>query len=236
VDDYKSRSIPLDVFVLDMDWHRKNDWTGYTFDEHLFPFPEDTLGFLKGAGLHVAANLHDASGVGAWEDKYAEMCAAVGQDPSQGKAVPFSIVNKSHAYALEDIVVKAVVDQGMDFWWIDWQQGGKQGGAAGGKQNPTVMTDKLRCTNRKRQGSNVRGLTLARWGGLGNHRYQVGFSGDVNGLTWENLAYQPYFSMTSANVAYGVSSRARLFTMRAGLWLRPNCTTIVLYDLYRLGI
>ena len=31
---------------------------------------------------------------------------------------------------------------------------------------------------------------LARWGGMGHHRYQVGFSGDVAGLTWDNLAYQ----------------------------------------------
>jgi alpha-glucosidase (family GH31 glycosyl hydrolase) len=37
-DDYGSRSIPLDVFVLDMDWHTKNGWSGFTFDEHLFPY------------------------------------------------------------------------------------------------------------------------------------------------------------------------------------------------------
>merc|ERR1719399_1769739 len=45
-------------------------------------------------------------------------------------------------------------------------------------------------------------MVLARWGGMGTHRYQVGFSGDVSKLTWENLAYQPYFTLTSANVAY----------------------------------
>jgi len=37
----------------------------------------------------------------------------------------------------------------------------------------------------------------------GNHRYQVGFSGDVKTLSWENLAYQPYFSSTASNVGYG---------------------------------
>jgi hypothetical protein len=31
-------AIPLDVFVLDMNWHQKNDWTGFTFDAHLFPY------------------------------------------------------------------------------------------------------------------------------------------------------------------------------------------------------
>jgi hypothetical protein len=40
-------------------------------------------------------------------------------------------------------------------------------------------------------------FVLARWGGLGNHRYQVGFSGDVQDLTWKSLAFQPYYSFTA---------------------------------------
>ena len=69
--------------------------------------------------------------------------------------------------------------------------------------NPTIWTDKMRVTDPIRQGVNKRGVVLARFGGLGNHRYQHGFSGDVKGLTWSNLAYQPYFSMTASNVLYG---------------------------------
>jgi len=54
----------------------------------------------------------------------------------------------------------------------------------------------LGCTNK-------RGVTFARWGGLGQHRYQHGFSGDVRALTWPNLAYQSYFSATASNVGFG---------------------------------
>ena len=35
-------------------------------------------------------------------------------------------------------------------------------------------------------------LIYHRWGGLGNHRYQVGFSGDTF-ISWESLDFQPYF-------------------------------------------
>lgn len=28
--EYAERSLPLDIFVLDMNWHKKNSWTGYT--------------------------------------------------------------------------------------------------------------------------------------------------------------------------------------------------------------
>ena len=108
---------------------------------------------------------------------------------------------------LEDIVLGAITGNetspGFDFWWIDWQQGGDKGGCTGELINPTIWTDKLRATYHIRRGETKRGMVLARWGGLGNHRYQVGFSGDVNPLAWNSFAYQPYFSSTASNVGYG---------------------------------
>ena len=111
--------------------------------------------------------------------------------------------NPSYAQALEDAVLLPLEKQGLDYWWIDWQQGGNHGGCKGKKQNPTIWTNKIRATDHVRRGTDKRGLVLARWGGLGSHRYQVGFSGDVKDVSWDNLAYQPYFSMTATNVAYG---------------------------------
>ena len=54
----------------------------------------------------------------------------------------------------------------------------------------------LGCTNK-------RGVTFARWGGLGQHRYQHGFSGDVKEIDWYTLGYQAYFSATASNVGFG---------------------------------
>jgi hypothetical protein len=123
---------------------------------------------------------------------FPQLCTALGLNPNNTTVVPFTVINKTVAYAVEDIVMEALIQQGLDFWWIDYQQGGTQGmfailrftmyayilfpgGAAGGTQNPTVWTDKLRITDPKRQGKNQRGLILSRWGGLGTHRYQVLF-------------------------------------------------------------
>jgi hypothetical protein len=47
-----------------------------------------------------------------------------------------------------------------------------------------------------------RPLIFHRWGGLGNHRFQVGFSGDTES-TWASLAFQTYFTPTAANVGFG---------------------------------
>jgi hypothetical protein len=195
-------AIPLDVFVLDMNWHQKNDWTGFTFDQHLFPYPTDTMAALHALGLGITVNVHDNSGINSFEKQFQPLAQALGLPPSQTNAA-FNLLNDTWAYAVEDIVLNDILRQGVDFFWIDWQQGGSQGGLSGDKQNPTMWLNHLRCTDRHRNGDDTRALVLARWGGLGGHRYQVGFSGDVDQLTWSNLAYQPYFSLTAANVAHG---------------------------------
>jgi hypothetical protein len=70
------------------------------------------------------------------------------------------------------------------------------GGAAGDAQNPTVWTDKLRITDPKRQGKNLRGLILSRWGGMGTHRYQVSVARVFDGL--ENQSNAPTRSASAA--------------------------------------
>jgi hypothetical protein len=51
------------------------------------------------------------------------------------------------------------------------------------------------------KGSTARSFVLNRWGGLGAHRYPVGFSGDAE-TTWEMLGLQIYITATAANVAF----------------------------------
>ena len=200
VDDFSSRGFPLDVFVLDMNFHAKNDWSGFTFDANLFPFPADTMGSLAALGLPVLVNIHDADGVGVWEAQFPALAAALGVSTST--AVPFNLVNKTVAYAVEDIVLGDLLAKGVSAFWIDWQQGGSAGGMTGGKQNPTIWLAHLRCTDRHRNGDPRRAFVLARWGGMGHSRYQVGFSGDVRELSWDTLRYQPYFSATAQNVLF----------------------------------
>eukprot|EP00823_Brevimastigomonas_motovehiculus_P005518 TRINITY_DN4082_c0_g1_i1.p1 TRINITY_DN4082_c0_g1~~TRINITY_DN4082_c0_g1_i1.p1 ORF type:complete len:921 (+),score=210.99 TRINITY_DN4082_c0_g1_i1:343-2763(+) len=206
MNDYQTRFLPLDVFILDMDWHTKEYWGGYSWDRRLFPHPEDIMSFVHDNNLIVGLNIHDADGVGSNEEQHDAMARVLGLDPKTCGTIPFNMMNTSYAYALEDVVLLALEKSGVDLFWIDWQQGGKKGGLAGDKQNPTIWTDRLRATDHLRRGVNKRGFTLARWGGLGNHRYQVGFSADVNGVNWSNLAYQPYFTLTASNVLYGYVS------------------------------
>jgi alpha-glucosidase (family GH31 glycosyl hydrolase) len=113
---------------------------------------------------------------------------------------------------------------GIDYWWIDWQQG--ETPIAPGV-NPTIWVNYVFSSarswfspqDRYSSGSreflcpitqlgpglgrcvvNRRPVIMARWGGVGSHRYStIGFSGDVV-TSWESLRFQPYFASTAANV------------------------------------
>lgn len=50
--------------------------------------------------------------------------------------------------------------------------------------------------------TNRRPVIFHRWGGLGSHRYPIGFSGD-SFTTFSTLAFQPYFTATASNVCFG---------------------------------
>ena len=72
---------PLDTFIMDMNWHTKQAWTGYTWDtsSNWYPDPQGLLDFLHSRGLFVGANLHDAQGVQKYEAAYESMANFVGQ-------------------------------------------------------------------------------------------------------------------------------------------------------------
>jgi len=47
-----------------------------------------------------------------------------------------------------------------------------------------------------------RSINFSRYGGLGQHRTPIGFSGDTH-RQWDTLTYQTYFTPRAANVAFG---------------------------------
>ena len=65
--------------------------------------------------------------------------------------------------------------------------------------NPTWWLNYVFFTDQERGGK--RGLLFHRWGGLGNHRYGMGFSGDTISV-WDSLAFQPHFTAIAANVGF----------------------------------
>ncbi len=197
VTDFDEHALALDVLVVDMDWHTPGYWTGYTWNRELFPDPEAFLAAMHARGLRVTLNLHPADGVHPHEDAYQHLAAGLGLAESDGAPVPFRITDRQFAELYFTLLHHPLEDQGVDFWWIDWQQG-EQSDIVG--VDPLLWLNHLHYTDARRRG--LRPLLFSRWGGLGNHRYPIGFSGDTYG-GWATLAAQPRFTATAANVGFG---------------------------------
>lgn len=223
---FVDREIPITVATIDMDWHwvdvverfgkedatyqrkpgkplnnvlelfQSQGWTGYSWNTELFPDYKAMLKSLQNDGFKVTLNLHPAQGVRPYEDMYPQMCEALGMNPKEKKHIKFDITDPKYIEAYFDVLHKPYEKDGVDFWWIDWQQE---------KTTKVKGLDPLWALNHYHtlafNGENVRPLILSRFAKVGSHRYPLGFSGDTI-ITWKSLDFQPYFTLTASNVGY----------------------------------
>ncbi len=217
LDRLAARDIPLTVATIDMDWHwsntlddvkgitkaHKNDafhggasgWTGYSWNTDLFPDYKAFLKKIQDRKLKITLNLHPADGIRYFEDAYPQMAEAMGIDPATEEVVCFDITDPRFVNAYFDILHRPYENDGVEFWWMDWQQG---------KNTKIENLDPLWCLNHYHfldNASTHAPLVLSRYAGIGSHRYPLGFSGDTY-ITWKSLDFLPYFTSTASNAGY----------------------------------
>ncbi len=216
MDNFAKEEIPLSVAVIDMDWHLTevdpkygSGWTGYTWNEALFPDYKRFLKKLHDKKLSVTLNLHPADGIRPFEAMFEDMRSAL--KDSKGKnggdsegaepiAIEFDFGDKDFREAYFETVMHPYERDGVDFWWIDWQQGT---GKKAGDVDPLLLLNHYHYKDQEKR--NLRPMIFSRYAGVGSHRYPVGFSGDTH-VTWKSLGFQPYFTSTASNIGYGMWS------------------------------
>lgn len=209
---FKAEDIPITVATLDMDWHWVRDiekrfgekytgvsisgWTGYSWNTELFPDYKEFFRKLKEDNLHITLNLHPADGIHSYENMYEDMARAVSVNPDNKEKIKFRCGDDTFWNAYFDILHKPYEKEGVNFWWIDWQQG---------KKSDVKGLDPLNALNHYHYLDNAEDgrmpMILSRYAGIGLHRYPLGFSGDTD-INWKVLDFQPYFTANVANAAY----------------------------------
>lgn len=204
MDTFYEKKIPLSVSVIDMDWHLVNieekygnGWTGYTWNTQLFPNPQYFLDELHRRGLKVTLNEHPADGIRSYEENYSVMARDMGMDPETKETINFDGSSRAYLDNLQKDILSPLEKQGIDFWWIDWQQGSisKVEGL-----DPLFTLNLTRFHASLKKGK--RALIFSRYAGPGSHRYPLGFSGDTV-ISWESLAFQPQFTSCASNIGFG---------------------------------
>jgi alpha-glucosidase (family GH31 glycosyl hydrolase) len=216
--DFKKHEIPLSVCIIDMDWHivsirdylkrhsKENwediafhsGWTGFSWNKDLFPNHKEMLNQFKDLKLKTALNLHPADGVYAYETGYKALATEMGMDPNKKEPIYFDISDPMFAKGYFEYIMHPLEEDGIDFWWVDWQQ--EKASRSLKKLDPLFWLNHLYFYDLARD-KNKRPIIFSRYFGLGNQRYQIGFSGDTYS-TWDSLHFQPYFTATASNVAY----------------------------------
>ncbi len=216
---FQKEDIPLTVATIDMDWHWTDvtkrfgkaakpkglplsptdfmpGWTGYSWNTELFPNYREFLQELKKQDLAITLNVHPAKGCRFYEDAYPAYADFLGMDKTKKEPIPLDFSDKKLLEGYFKYLHHGYEQDGVDFWWIDWQQG---------KKSQVKGLDPLWALNHyhflDRQKSGARPLILSRYAGPGSHRYPLGFSGDT-AVYWSTLRFQPYFTATASNIGY----------------------------------
>lgn len=208
VRDVESHDIPMDVIIMDMDWH-KSGWTGWSWNISRIPSPRTLIKFFHNHGLKTALNLHPSDGVGTHEDQYKAMAADLGD--KSGRTILWKVEDYDFMKALFKNVIRPHEEEGIDFWWLDWQQAltvgqhGKEKSytpAEGSEQlGETFWCNHTFFQDMESNRPTLRPVIYHRWGGLGSHRYPICFSGDA-WAAWSTLAYEIFFTSNASNVLY----------------------------------
>ncbi|MBQ7064593.1 MAG: DUF5110 domain-containing protein [Firmicutes bacterium] len=204
VEAFERENVPLSVAVIDMDWHLVqidpkygHGWTGFTWNPEFFPDYRRFLRRLHEHHLAVTLNLHPAHGIRAHEAMYPAVARRLGIDPATEEPARFDLADPAFRDAYFEEVLHPYEEDGVDFWWIDWQQGTRAGSS---NIDPLWLLNHFHYHDQERQ--NRRPMIFSRYAGPGSHRYPVGFSGDTH-ATWESLEIQPWFTSTASNIGYG---------------------------------
>ncbi|MEG1615383.1 MAG: glycoside hydrolase family 31 protein [Bacteroidales bacterium] len=208
VREYKEHDFPLDILVFDMGWHTQKEavtgtghagmhgWTGYTWNEELIPDPASLIRELGEQGINVVLNDHPHDGIRAHEKMYPHFMNALGVCSENRKEPLFDAGNREYMNNFLDFAHGESDSMGIAFWWLDWQQDYVYPHVRGTNMKHLPWLNHLYFNHSKK--NNLRGAGFSRWGGWGDHRYPIQFSGDAVG-NWDVLQFQVELTATSGN-------------------------------------
>lgn len=230
VKQFDELELPLNVLVLDVDWHLAG-WCGWDWNPEFFPNPTAFLEWAHSTGLHIGANVH-IEGVSSNDSQFLTLCEARGLNPEDVKAGNvFPVKNPTAGWIFDSWqpdapVLEQATKADSDEGWLLFNLASKSEAelfmqvlhspreedgidfwwidgcnANYPGVNSQLWTNHVYFTHLEAHDQR-RPLILSRAGGIGSHRYPVQFSADTYSH-WEVLQFLVEFTARAGNV--GVS-------------------------------
>ncbi|MFI5251351.1 MAG: TIM-barrel domain-containing protein [Bacteroidota bacterium] len=109
------------------------------------------------------------------------------------KGIRFNLASKHQAEVFMNVLHYPLIDEGIDFWWID----GGRGSCDMPGLNPQMWTNRV-YYDFTEEHSKKRAFVFSRYGGWGSHRYPGLFTGDTYS-DWEVLASEIPYTTNGGN-------------------------------------
>jgi alpha-glucosidase (family GH31 glycosyl hydrolase) len=197
IDAFRRHNVPLDVLVLDMDWHTKPHWDGWLWDKSLYPNPAEFIRSVHEKNIKLTLNIHPLSVTSYEPGLMNQVAKELDKRPESSsdkthQAVRFDLANGKDIKVHTGRLLTPLLKQGVDFFWLD-----------GSARAKTDVDDQLWSNhvyyNHSQKITGKRPLILSRNGGAGSHRYPANFSGDT-WAHWEVLAHQIDVTARAGNI------------------------------------
>ena len=115
-------------------------------------------------------------------------------DRTPPEGIRFNLADKRQAEVFMNVLHNPIIDQGVDFWWID----GGRGSCEMPGLSPQMWTNEVFYDFTEKH-TGKRAFVFSRYGGWGNHRYPSLFTGDTYSH-WEVLAAEVPYTARGGNV------------------------------------
>ena len=176
-------------------------WSGYTWNRTLFPDPDAFIAALHARGISLALNFHPDAQIDACQDEYKPMAEALGVNTAASAPplpdIDLAQTNQTYCDAYFTYVMERSAK--ADIAWTD---------TAKATTWSNYLYSRYPALRR-----NKRTINFSRYGGIGDQRTPIGFSGDTLRL-WGTLRYQVWMTPRAANVGFGLLLLFRAFGWR----------------------
>lgn len=196
INKFESNSIPLSVFLLDQNWHindtnNQNNDSGFSWREDLFSKPEELISFAHSKNILIGLNVNPLMGIYPYEKNYNILTKYL--QVSENGIIPFNTLDPKYIDAYLKILIHPLVNQGVDFFWIDVQDEKEI--------KKLAILDHYHFLDMKNN-KNKRPMILSRNAKVAAHRYPILYSGKTI-VSWDTLKMIPYYNGCATNI--GVS-------------------------------
>src|SRR5574344_57315 len=122
--DFNKNKIPLSVILLGDTWHIKDNNNlsrykrGFTFNNELFPNPQELITYLHERGLRIGLNIDPSEGINVHEKAYETLANSLNIKESQ--IIPFNAFDKNFMATYLSNLIDPLQTLGIDLFWIDY--------------------------------------------------------------------------------------------------------------------